>query len=188
MVEKKVVGEGRLPPWEIAQPHPGRRETHHNQGWKLQFLSKSDTDNEEPNISGKQFWFAFSQPLRRVRAPLGAVLVTVTLSLVPKQIINSILIIMNSQTQLFGRNSYICCCTIFFNASKNKTTMKGIISSTSIDSETSHSSKLRHIKNSICNFFAPFAIFSSSSSLGGKMCKYASIFSPHLPLERQFNQ
>ena len=98
MVEKKVVGEGRLPPWEIAPPHPGRRETHHNQGWKLQFLSKSDTDNEEPNISGKQFWFAFSQPLRRVRAPLGAVLVTVTLSLVPKQIINSILIIMNSQT------------------------------------------------------------------------------------------
>ena len=36
--------------------------------------------------------------------------------------------------------------------------------------------------------FAPLAIFSSSSSLGGKMCKYASIFSPHLPLERQFNQ
>ena len=66
--------------------------------------------------------------------------------------------------------------------------MKGIISSTSIDSETSHSSKLRHIKNSICNFFAPLVIFSSSSSLGGKMCKYASIFSPHLPLERQFNQ
>ena len=186
MVEKKVVGEGRLPPWEIAQPHPGRRETHHNQGWKLQFLSKSDTDNEEPNISGKQFWFAFSQPLRRVRAPLGAVLVTVTLSLVPKQIINSILIIMNFQTQLFGRNRYIC--TIFFNAPKNKTTIKGTIFSTSIDSETSHSSKLRHIKNSICNFFAPFAIFSSSSSLGGKMCKYASIFSPHLPLERQFNQ
>ena len=98
MVEKKVVGEGRLPPWEIAQPHPGRRETHHNQGWKLQFLSKSETGKEEPNISGKQFWFAFSQPLRRVRAPLGAVLVTVTLSLVPKQIINSILIIMNFQT------------------------------------------------------------------------------------------
>ena len=86
MVEKKVVGEGRLPPWEIAQPHPGRRETHHNQGRKLQFLSKSESDKEEPNISGKQFWFAFSQPLRRVRAPLGAVLVTVTLSLVPKQI------------------------------------------------------------------------------------------------------
>ena len=42
MVEKKVVGEGRLPPWEIAQPHPGRRETHHNQGWKLHFLSKSE--------------------------------------------------------------------------------------------------------------------------------------------------
>ena len=116
MVEKKVVGEGRLPPWEIAQPHPGRRETHHNQGWKLQFLSKSETGKEEPNISGKQFWFAFSQPLRRVRAPLGAVLVTVTLSLVPKQIINSILIIMNSQTQLFGKNSYIC--TIFFKLSK----------------------------------------------------------------------
>ena len=51
MVEKKVVGEGRLPPWEIAQPHPGRRETHHNQGWKLQFLSKSESDKEEPNIS-----------------------------------------------------------------------------------------------------------------------------------------
>ena len=178
MVEKKVVGEGRLPPWEIAQPHPGRRETHHNQGWKLQFLSKSESEKEEPNISGKQFWFAFSQPLRRVRAPLGAVLVTVTLSLVPKQIINSILIIMNSQTWLFGTNSYIS--TIFFNAPKNKTT--------SIDSETNHSSKLKHIKNSICNFFAPLATFSSSSSLAGKMCKYASIFSPHLPLERQFNQ
>ena len=150
MVEKKVVGEGRLPPWEIAQPHPGRRETHHNQGWKLQFLSKSESEKEEPNISGKQFWFAFSQPLRRVRAPLGAVLVTVTLSLVPKQIINSILIIMNSQTQLFGRHSYIC--TIFFNALKNKTTTKGTISPTSIDSETTHSSKLRHIKNAIYNF------------------------------------
>ena len=71
---------------------------------------------------------------------------------------------------------------------ENITTIKGAISSTSIDSETSHSSKLRHIKNSICNFFVPLAIFSSSSSLGGKMCKYASIFSPHLPLERQFNQ
>ena len=98
MVEKKVVGEGRLPPWEIAQPHPGRRETHHNQGWKLQFLSKSEPTKKSQIFLGNNSGFAFSQPLRRVRAPLGAVLVTVTLSLVPKQIINSILIIMNSQT------------------------------------------------------------------------------------------
>ena len=71
MAEKKVVGEGRLPPWEIAQPHPGRRETHHNQGWKLQFLSKSESDKEEPNISGKKILVCFFPAAQESQSSLG---------------------------------------------------------------------------------------------------------------------